>query len=145
MRKQIGKNEIKGYDFAKFGYSIDKKSQYSLVDGILIFENNDPIFFLKEGRLVPTLKSLVKNNILKQIVVDMGAVKFVVSGADIMRPGIKEFPDFDKGEIVSIVDINNKKPIAVGLTMFSSDDIRLMQTGKVIRNLHYVGDKIWQQ
>jgi PUA domain protein len=60
-----------------------------------------------------------------------------------MRPGMKEMEDFAKGEIISIVDINNKKPLAVGMALFSSEEIKLMQGGKAVKNLHYVGDKIW--
>ena len=31
------------------------------------------------------------------VIVDMGAIKFVCKGANIMRPGITKFSDFEKG------------------------------------------------
>jgi PUA domain protein len=75
----------------------------------------------------------------------MGAVKFIINGADIMRPGIKELDQtITKDDFVAIIDINNKKPIAIGLALYSSSKIQTMTTGKVIKNIHYVGDELWK-
>ena len=48
------------------------------------------------------------------VTVDMGAVKFVCKGANVMRPGIKKFSDFENGEIVCIVEESQNKFLAVG-------------------------------
>ena len=45
--------------------------------------------------------------------------------------------------IISVVDENHGKPLAVGIALFAGEEIRNMASGKVIKNLHYVGDKIW--
>lgn len=98
-----------------------------------------------ENLLVPTLKYLLENNFLKKITVDMGAVKFVVSGADIMRPGICEIEDnIHEGEIIAIVDEKNKKPITIGKALFSAKDLKEQEKGKSIKNIHYIGDDIWK-
>ncbi|MBN2422684.1 DUF1947 domain-containing protein [Candidatus Woesearchaeota archaeon] len=123
---------------------LNKRDKVELVDDKYILVNNKPLFFYHENKLVPLLKLILKNNLLKKITVDMGAVKFVVKGADIMRPGIVEVDDeIKKGQIISIIDQNNKKPLAIGIALFSSEEIRNLDSGKIIKNLHWVGDEIW--
>ena len=61
-----------------------------------------------------------------------------------MRPGIVSFDDgILKDEIVLVVDVNHKKPLAVGRMMFSGDEAKAMASGKIVKNVHWVGDKIW--
>lgn len=128
---------------SRFGLVYTKKDKFEITDNFLRI-NSVPKFFYFENRPVPTLKLLLETNCLKKITVDMGAVRFVVSGADIMRPGITNIDDgIQKGEFVTIIDMTHSKPLAVGLALFSGEDITSMATGKVIKNLHYVGDKLW--
>ena len=95
--------------------------------------------------VVKTLKFLQENNVLKKITVDMGAVKFVVNGADIMRPGIVEIEDgIMKNDFVAVVDVNNKKPLAVGIALYDAYEMKGMKNGKAVKNIHYVGDELWQ-
>ena len=111
----------------------------------IILINRKPSFFYHDGQAVPTLKFLQVNDVLKKITVDMGAVKFVVNGADIMRPGIVEIEEgIAKDEFVAVIDKNNKKPLAVGIALFDAEEIRKMSSGKVIKNIHYVGDELWK-
>ena len=128
----------------KFGLDnfIDKKSDAEQDDSIISI-SGQPCFFYHEDILVPSLKLLLKENFLKKVVVDMPAVPFVVKGADIMRPGIKEMDNFNKDDLVCIIDENNKKPLSVCIASFSSEDIKSMEKGKVLRNIHFIGDDIW--
>ena len=82
--------------------------------------------------------------ILPTVTVDMGAVKFVVNGADIMRPGIVDIGTFDSGEFIVIIDVNNKMPLAVGIANMDSSEMESVSSGKVVKNIHYVGDEIWK-
>ncbi|MFH0875766.1 MAG: DUF1947 domain-containing protein [archaeon] len=124
---------------------VDKKDKVLLVDEKLFFVNDKLMFFFHEKKAVPTLRLLLKNNFLKKITVDMGAVRFVAGGADIMRPGIVEIEDgIARDNAVSIIDIKNKKPLAIGIALHSTEELRLLTSGKVIRNIHYVGDDIWK-
>ena len=75
----------------------------------------------------------------------MPAVKFIANGADVMRPGIKEFDNFKKNQIIIIVDETHQKPLAIGEALVSSEEMKSLDSGKVIKNLHHVGDKIWNQ
>ncbi len=64
-----------------------------------------PLILRTRAGLIPSLKFDELINDLPKIVVDMGAVAHVVNGAQIMRPGIKQFGnDFAKGDLVVIVD-----------------------------------------
>jgi PUA-domain protein len=152
-RKQLSKGETKALnERLRELYSIEnfvgkKDSVDSVVsEAHLIFVNGQPAFFLLDSEPMPTLKFLLQRQILKMVTVDMGAVKFVVQGADIMRPGIVELDSgIKKGEVVAVVDEKNRKPLAVCKALFSSEEIRNMSSGRVLHNNHFVGDVIWKQ
>lgn len=122
------------------------KVEYIKQDDLeLILKENIPAFFYKEKKLYPALRFIhEKENEFKKITVDMGAVKFVCSGADIMRPGIKEIDDnIEKGDTVIIIDQNNKKALAVGIALDNTETLKNSTSGKSVKNIHYAGDKIW--
>ncbi|MEK6940005.1 MAG: RNA-binding protein [Nanoarchaeota archaeon] len=134
-------------EIEQYKVEISKKDQVELIEDKykIILINKKPSFFYYNDKIVPTLKLLQENTVLKRITVDMGAVKFVVNGADIMRPGIVEIEEgIAKDEFVAVIDKNNKKPLAVGIALFSSEEIKAMASGKVIKNIHYVGDELWR-
>jgi PUA domain protein len=101
--------------------------------------------FIRDGNgLYPHLSS-GKVNLLPSVVVDMGAIPYVCNGADVMAPGIKEMAGaFDEGDIVVVRDITHRKALAVGRALKSSAEIEASRKGKVIQNLHYVGEKLWK-
>jgi PUA domain protein len=79
-----------------------------------------------------------------KIVVDMGAVPYVCKGADVMSPGIRSInDDFEQDDLVVIVDERHGKPLAVGSALYGSEEMKTLDRGKVIKTLHYVGDKLW--
>jgi len=142
LRSKDVSKEVESYDL-----EISKKDQVELVEDKykIILINKKPAFFYYDGKAVPTLKFLQENNILKKITVDMGAVKFVVNGADVMRPGIIEIEEgIVKDQFVCVIDKNNKKPLAVGIALFTGEEMKSMSSGKVIKNIHYVGDELWR-
>jgi PUA domain protein len=153
MRKQLGKDEKEELNEEiqlHFGLAdfITKKQHAELVDeGDVkrVMLDGVMTFFYANGILVPTLKFLLTRQILPVIPVDMGAVKFVTSGADVMRPGIKNFPDgLAKDQLVCVVDEKHGKPLAVGMMLLSGEDAAKATTGKTIKNLHWVGDVVWK-
>ena len=150
MRIHLKGSDIKDInEKLKSTYGLDmlsKKDKVELADEKYYFVNSNLHFFLHEGKIIPTLKLILTNNFLKKITVDMGAVRFVASGADVMRPGITAIDEgINKDDIISIVDIKNNKPLAIGWALFSEKEMKEMTSGKVIKNLHYVGDDIWQK
>ena len=78
------------------------------------------------------------------VTVDMGAVKFMCKGANLMRPGIKKFTEFEKDKIVCIVEESQHKFLAVGKSLVSSAELETMEKGEVINNMHYISDRFWE-
>jgi len=79
-----------------------------------------------------------------KIVVDMGAVKFVCDGATVMRPGVKNYSEFEKDQLVCVVEESRNKFLAIGRSFVSSKDMTTMTKGEVVKNLHYVSDRFWE-
>ena len=134
QKRQLSKKDIKEINskLEVFGVEIDKKEKVEFLKGDsdapdLVLVNSEPAFFYLDDSPVPTLKNLLKNNFLKKAVVDMGAVKFVANGADIMRPGIVSLDEeIAEGEIVSVVDETHKKPLAVCRALFSGKEMAVI-------------------
>ncbi|MBI2573547.1 RNA-binding protein [Candidatus Woesearchaeota archaeon] len=109
--------------------------------------NRTIAFFFEEETAFPTLRFLMNNTMLvKKITVDMGAVRFIVNGADLMRPGIVAVDEEVKmGDPVVIVDQTHGKFLAVGKALFGKEEMLATTTGKMVKTLHYVGDELWKQ
>jgi PUA domain protein len=117
-------------------HGISNDAQIIVGDGIKILKVNDEyIPFLSETQ---TLEKF------PYVIVDMGAVKFMCKGANVMRPGIKKYSEFQKDSIVCIVEESHHKFLAVGKTLVSSDEMSNMEKGEVIKNIHYISDKFWE-
>ncbi len=115
---------------------------------ILIFDDI-PAFFEYKGKWIPHLKFLLKNMIpgLPIVVVDMGAVKPLLRGADLMAPGIRMVKgEFKEGDVVVVVDEKYNKPFVVGIALVKSKGIvdGSIKKGRVVENIHRVGDKLWK-
>jgi PUA domain protein len=73
---------------------IDNNSQLMVGDGMIILKIGDNY-----------LPFLSQNDMLEKfpnVIVDMGAVKFMCNGANVMRPGIKKYTEFVKGDIIYV-------------------------------------------
>ena len=103
-------------------------------DGLKILKvDEDYLPFLSETKMLEKFPA---------VTVDMGAVKFMCKGANLMRPGIKKFTEFEKDQIVCIVEESQHKFLAVGKSLVSSSELETMEKGEIINNLHYISDKI---
>lgn len=118
----------------RFSFS-KKESLIFLAGQVLFLEINDI--------LIPSIKLARKLKlIVPKIIVDLGAIKFVTNGADIMRPGITEVSDdVLEGNLVVIVEERNQSPLAFGNALYDAVDMRNMTGGKCIKNLHWLKDK----
>ncbi len=108
-------------------------------DLLVITDGSTPLLARKKGVLFPTLFSGAD---LPEVTIDMGAVKFVANGADVMAPGVVEKPPFKEGDLLYAVDERNRKKIAVVMALVDSDSFP--EKGRAFKNLHHVGDRIWQ-
>jgi PUA-domain protein len=111
-----------------------------------IFIDGIPYFFQIKNQLFYTLKGLMTFNPTHHyVVVDMGAVKFVTNGADVMAPGIVDAdPIIDKEDTVWICDEIHRKPLAVGVALITGPEMVKEKKGKAIILKHYIGDGIWK-
>jgi PUA domain protein len=107
--------------------------------------SDDFTFIQKEEQLIiPHLADMTLLDHFPKVIVDMGAVKFVCNGANIMRPGIMHLDDFKKSDLVIVIDETHRKSLAIGLSRFDGEIMRNFEKGPVITNLHYVGDVFWE-
>jgi len=140
--------EIK-QELGEYGSLINNKSSVEVLETNeynYILVNSEPYIIMIDDKPYPTLKAILANEDLenKTVVVDMGAVRFVTNGADIMSPGIVEADDdIVPGDVVVIVDVNNHKPLAIGESLISGPEMVESSKGKAIKSLHFVGDDIW--
>ena len=105
-------------------------------DGIIILKIDD--YYLPFLNQIETLERF------PNVVVDMGAIKFMCSGANVMRPGITKYTEFLKGDIVCIIEESKRKFLAVGKAMMDSTELGSVSKGEVVKNLHYISDKYWE-
>ena len=145
--KRLSNKEIKEVNTAlrsRYGENAIVVSEDGATDEEVLYIERKPMYFQALGTWVPTLQHLLSNNFLPCVAIDRGAVPFMIKGADVMRPGIVQTDEFSKDGIVAVVDATHRKPLCVGLALFSSSEILPMTSGKVIKNLHYVGDEVWK-
>ncbi len=128
---------------------IPKKSDVEVVitDNFdIILVDREPIAFKKDDKIIPTIKLLLKSLPNKNlVVVDKGAIRFLIKGADVMAPGIVDADEnIKEGDVVFVVDEEHKKPICVGIALMNGKTMKESNEGRAVKNLHYVGDKIWK-
>ena len=117
-------------------YFIDEHTQLMTRNKITVLKINDSYLpFLDQTEVLEKFPN---------VMVDMGAVKFMCKGANVMRPGIKKYTEFSKGDVVCIVEESQHKFLAVGKAVTDSSELDDMKKGEVIKNLHYVSDKCWE-
>ena len=135
-------NKIPGFEHLSRKSRVEtemvKISEVIFVDGV-------PVAFKREGQFVPVLTNTVALEKMPRVTVDMGAVPHVVDGADIMAPGIRKVEGtFGEKELVIIVDEKHGKFLSVGRSLLGSEALAATKKGKVIVNIHYVGDVVWE-
>lgn len=117
-------------------HEIADDAQIIMGQGIKILKINDEYLpFLSETQMLEKFP---------HVTVDMGAVKFMCKGANVMRPGIKTYNEFEKEKIVCIVEESQHKFLAVGKSLVSSAELEKMEKGEVIKNMHYISDRFWE-
>lgn len=111
---------------------------------IFIF-NGKPLLARSDNELFPTLAFEEVFPFISRIVVDMGAVPYVCKGADVMAPGVVSIKgEFKENDLLLVVDERHGKPLAIGVSLFDSQAMKNMKHGKIVKNIHHVGDKLWK-
>ncbi|KAI8575489.1 hypothetical protein K450DRAFT_261451 [Umbelopsis ramanniana AG] len=133
-----------------------KKTPIVLVKGhehlSFLSVNNQVLFFQHfDGPYYPTLKLLHKYpELLPKIQVDRGAIKFVLSGANIMCPGLtskgaRMEVDLPNDAVVSIMAEGKEHALAIGQLKMSTEEIRKINKGIGCDNIHHLNDSLWKE
>ncbi|KOC62953.1 Malignant T-cell-amplified sequence 1 [Habropoda laboriosa] len=140
---------------------IPKKDAFRIVkchDHIEIIVNaaGELLFFRqREGPWMPTLRFYILTHLkisdpffLPMQQVDKGAIRFVLSGANIMCPGLTskgaKMTPVEKGTVVAVMAEGKQHALAVGITTLSTEDIVKVNKGVGVENCHYLNDGLWQ-
>jgi PUA-domain protein len=111
----------------------------------LILVDGNPLLFEIEGHIFPTVRGALDMGLQKRVVtVDKGAIRFVSNGADIMSPGVVAAdPEIKEGDLVIIVEETHRKPLAIGKALMKGLEMVEATSGKAIKSIIHVGDKLW--
>lgn len=114
--------------------------------------NLEPIFFLLENRLYPSIYTLWKHlDLLPTIATVPPVLEKICNGADLMAPGvvisdaiIKEMKNLKTDDVCAIRIFGNKAPIAIGIALMSLDNLCTDGIkGKAVSVVHNYKDFLW--
>ncbi len=101
-------------------------------------------FVMAGDSIFPFLGSQATLALFPQVVVDEGAIRFLLNGADVMRPGIRKLDDWGgAGRMVVVREEKKGRAIAVGPSVVPSSEAQGMAKGGCVKNMHHVGDRYW--
>ncbi|KAI9598782.1 PUA-like domain-containing protein [Syncephalis fuscata] len=117
----------------------------------LVLLNNRILFFnQREGSYAPTLRLVHEYpGFIPVVQVDRGAIKFLLSGANIMCPGLtspgaRMDVELPEGAIVAVMAEGKEHALAIGRMKMSTTDIKKINKGIGVETLHYLGDGLWK-
>jgi PUA-domain protein len=115
-------------------------------DTVFYFHKQVPIAMKINGEVMMTLHGLLKFQPSNHyVVVDMGAIRFVTNGADVMAPGIVDADkNIDVDMPVWICDEQHHKPLAIGIALMNGAEMIQACKGKAVKMIHFVSDPIWK-
>lgn len=133
---------------------LPKKDQFRVVKchdhlELLINSSGGLLFFRHyDGPWCPTLKLLHQYPfLLPHQRVDKGAIRFVLSGANIMCPGLTHpnavITPAEKGTVVAVMAEGKEHALAIGCTAMSTQEIAAKNKGVGVENYHYLNDGLW--
>jgi PUA domain protein len=145
LRKKEVKRILK--EIENYGISVEKGSidRVRMDDLNLLLFNGEPAFIEYGNRIYFTVYGVMMFKPEKwKVVVDEGAMPYIINGADVMKPGIVwADKGIKEGDFVYITVIGKKSPIAVGIALCDGEEMVRTGKGKAIKNIHHLKDKIW--
>lgn len=113
-------------------------------------QTKDVIFFQHNGGpWIPTLRVLHRYPwMMASHQVDIGGCKFVISGADVMCPGVtskggRVCDGVEVGMPVALFIEGKNTAAAVGIALMSSQEIRDKNKDRCVQTIHFLGDGLW--
>ncbi|EDV45973.1 malignant T-cell-amplified sequence 1 homolog [Drosophila erecta] len=134
---------------------LPKKDSYRIAkchDHIELLLNGagEQVFFRhRDGPWMPTLRLLHKfPYFVTMQQVDKGAIRFVLSGANVMCPGLTSpgacMTPADKDTVVAIMAEGKEHALAIGLLTLSTQEILAKNKGIGIETYHFLNDGLWK-
>ncbi|AEA47245.1 DUF1947 domain-containing protein [Archaeoglobus veneficus] len=110
----------------------------------IILVDGEPVIIEHDGKHYLTVYGVMKFRPEKwKVVVDEGALPYVMNGADVMKPGIVYADEGIKaGDFVYVMVEGKESPIAVGIALVDGGEMR-QGKGKAVKNIHHLKDKVW--
>jgi PUA domain protein len=135
-------------ELGDYSFLIPSKAKIEMLEAEpypIVLVDGQPQVMLVDNKPFPTLKAALTMDLKsKYVVVDMGAVRFMANGADVMSPGIVDAdPDLVEGDVVVVIDETHRKPLAVGISLISGSEMVENNKGKAVTTIHFIGDPIW--
>ncbi len=116
----------------------EEGSKFVIVDGRFTFVNADGSGY------IPFVGSAETVGLFPSVTIDEGALKYIIKGADVMRPGISKYDDWgDAGKIVVVREDKKGRAAAIGRTAVRSSEMAELKKGNCVKNIHHAGDKFW--
>lgn len=117
----------------------DADTKFVVIDGRFVFIAGTGV----EGYL-PFVGSPEALGLFRSLTIDDGAVKYIVKGADVMRPGISKYEEWgEAGKLVVVREDKKGRAAAVGRAEVASSAMAELKKGNCVKNLHHVGDRFW--
>lgn len=130
-----------------------RSSQVEIIepeDGVKFVIVDGKFTFVEQGTpggpttFIPFVGSQSALELFPSARIDDGAVKYIIKGADVMRPGIVKFDEWGaKDRLVVVRDDAKGRGVAVGRAMVESQEMTRLTKGNCIKNLHHAGDRVW--
>lgn len=115
---------------------------------------NEPLFWQHmDDPLIPHLRVVhAFPQCFPRIGIDRGAIRFVLSGATLMAPGLTStggrLPESDaalqEGDVVVIEAEGKEETCLVGQLRMGTEEIKEKKKGVVMDSGHYLGDGLWK-
>lgn len=116
----------------------DENTRFVVIDGRFTFLGGQGDGYL------PFVGSSEAVGLFPSVTIDEGALKYIIKGADVMRPGISKYDQWgEAGKLVVVREEKKGRAAAVGRTAVTSAEMAELKKGNCVKNLHHAGDKFW--
>ena len=135
---------------ASCGLTLDvpKSAQVEIIEpdeGIRFLVVDGRFTFVELGdSILPFVGSKALTGLLPSIHIDDGAVKYILKGADVMRPGISKFDDWGATEKLVVIRDGAERGLAIGRSLVPSSEMLGLSKGNCVKNVHHAGDRVWE-
>ncbi len=148
-RQRLRKKEAKRVaEEIKVNFRIEISGELDRVEvdnRTVLLVDGEPLILEHNGKHYFTLYGIMKFKPERgRVVVDEGAVRYVMNGADVMKPGIVYADEeLREGDFCYIAVEKKLTPLAIGVALVDGVEM-IGNKGKAVKNIHHLNDRIWK-